>query len=203
MATDDQNQNIQRDAGADAPPAGGSNDDGQVDLSTLPEAVQAYIRELREEAKTYRLERKDAVERARALEEATRQQQQAALAEQGRFKELAEQRAAEVAKLQPYQERAQTLEAMLRESNQRRMEQVPEDMRPLIPDDYAPEKLAGWLDANISLLTKPTPPSLDGGAGGAGGTRIELSEQEREIARRLGMSDEDYAKNKARGNRGG
>ena len=99
--------------------------------------------------------------------------------------------------LAPYRERADALESMIRDSNKSRIESIPEDMQPLVPTDYAPEKLASWLDANLSRLTKPIAPKLDGGASGSG-SAISLTDEEKQVARDTGVSFEDYAKYKQR-----
>jgi len=159
-------------------------------VDDLPSWAQDMIRGLRDEAAARRVALKK-------HEEEARQREQARLAEQGQWKELAESRAKELNDLQPYRDRAEALETMLRDSNKHRMEQIPEDMRALVPTDYAPEKLASWLDANISRLTKPVAPRLDGGATG-GSSAVTLTDEEKQVARATGMSLEDYAKYKER-----
>lgn len=160
-------------------------------VDDLPSWAQDMIRGLRDEAASRRVALKK-------HEEEARQREQQRLAEQGQWRELAESRAKELSDLQPYRERAESLESMLRDSNKRRIEQIPEDMRALVPTDYAPEKLASWLDANISRLTKPIAPRLDGGATGGSGNTMTLTDEEKQVARATGMSLEDYAKYKER-----
>jgi len=124
------------------------------------------------------------------------------LEEEGNWAELARQRAAELEALKPYQERAQALESIIRASNEERMARVPEDMRALIPTDYPPEKLQGWLNANERRLSKPQPPQYDAGAGaGVSGAAagVKISDEDRraaEIARSQGfnITAEDIAK---------
>ena len=160
-------------------------------VDDLPSWAQDMIRGLRDEAASRRVALKK-------HEEEARQREQQRLAEQGQWKELAESRAKELSDLQPYRDRAEALETMLRDSNKHRIEQIPEDMRALVPTDYAPEKLASWLDANISRLTKPIAPRLDGGATGGSGNTVTLTDEEKQVARATGMSLEDYAKYKQR-----
>ena len=160
-------------------------------VDDLPSWAQDMIRGLRDEAASRRVALKK-------HEEEARQREQQRLAEQGQWKELAESRAKELSDLQPYRDRAEALETMLRDSNRHRIEQIPEDMRALVPTDYAPEKLASWLDANISRLTKPIAPRLDGGASGGSGSTVTLTDEEKQVARATGMSLEDYAKYKER-----
>lgn len=153
-------------------------------LDDLPGWAQTMIRELRDEAAARRV----------ALNEAKAAQQQR-LAEEGKWKELAEARAAELAGLTPFKERADTLEQMIRASNSARINTVREDMRALIPVDYPPEKLATWLDANIARLTTPPAPNIDAGAGASGGgSRLPtLTPEQVEMAKIARMTPAQYA----------
>ena len=168
------------------PPA---TDNNRVD--DLPPWAQDMIRSLRDEAASRRVALKQQQEEAK-------KQQQARLAEEGKWRELAESRADELNNLTPYRERAEKLESMLMDSNTQRIEQIPESMRTLIPSDYAPEQLARWLDANLSHLTRPTAPKLDGGSAGGAVNTITLTEDEKQVARATGISFEEYAKQKQR-----
>lgn len=173
-------------AGADASTPQTPPDEWKIE--DLPTGAQEYIRQLRAEA----------ADRRKALEKAEReaaQREQARLAEEGRWKELAEQRERDLAKVQPYQERAAALESMIIASNKTRMERIPEDMRALVPTEYPPERLAGWLDANFDRLLKRPAPDVDAGAGaGAGNGLPRLSQEQIEMARMMGVSLDAYAK---------
>lgn len=121
------------------------------------------------------------------------------LEEQGNFRALAEQHAAEVARLKPIEERAATLEKIIRESNDARIKNVPEQMRDLIPSDYPPEKLQTWLNANESKLVQPPPPRYDAGAGANGSTAPNvnsLTAEEKQVAQMMNMTPEQYLKAK-------
>lgn len=123
------------------------------------------------------------------------------LEEQGNFSELKTQLQAEIESLRPTAERATALEAIIRDSNAARIEKVPEMYRAMIPTDYPPEKLQGWLNANEALMTKPPAPNFNAGAGnGSGGSGTQppqLTGEELEIARQMKISPEQYAKRKA------
>jgi hypothetical protein len=165
-----------------------SGDDGDIDISTLPPAAQKYIKSLRAEA----AEKRKALQ-AMATETSKREQER--LQAEGKWKELAEARERELMGLKPYEERASTLETILKQQNAARIAQIPEDMRTIIPSDYAPERLSAWLDANVAKLTRPIAPNLDAGAGGMGGTpSVKLTDDEMAIARKVGMTAEQYAK---------
>jgi 2-iminoacetate synthase ThiH len=90
----------------------------------------------------------------------------------------------------PYQERATTLEKIISESNARRIGQIPEVMRTLVPS-LPPEQQAAWLDQNWSLLTQRQAPNLDAGAGGSGRT-VTLTDEQRQTAKRAGMTEEQF-----------
>lgn len=168
---------------------GGESAD-KVDLSTLPESVQTYIKALRGEAAEKR-------KKLEALEAQMNEAQQRQLAEQGKWKELAEAREAELNKLKPYQARAQLLETKLSETNKERLKKIPEHFHSLIPP-LPPEELATWLDANEAKLITPPAPNLDAGAGGKSGgvSAANLSAEELAMAKKMGISPEDFAKYK-------
>jgi hypothetical protein len=184
-------ENENEETGADASKnSKAPSDDGKVDLSTLPPVVQEYIKELRQESAARRKE----LESFRS--EASQREQQR-LKEEGRWKELAEKLQAEKAQLLPYEERAQTLEKKIRGSNEARITRVPEEMRTLIPTDYPPERLSEWLDANWERLSIKPAPDLDAGAGGgSGGKHVTLTDDERQLARKMGLTEEQYIASK-------
>lgn len=151
---------------------------------------EAYVKELRNEAASYRV-------KAKELEQKQKEAEDARLAEQNEWKTLAEQRAAEVEALKPYQQRYSDMVESVAESNTRRIASIPENMRQLVPDYDDPLKVATWLDANSQLLAKPIAPSLNGSAGNIvrPGEPV-LSAEELEFARKMNITAEEYQKNK-------
>lgn len=141
-----------------------------------------YIRELRDEAASRRI--------------ALKQQQEQHLSEQGKWKELAEQRAAEIEQLSTYKEQAETLNGLVQQSIQQRVEMIPEDMRDIVPLDYPPAKLHAWLDANLPRLTKPKAPNLDAGVSGGGRSSVQLTDEERDLIRKMGIDEQKYLEQK-------
>jgi phage I-like protein len=162
-----------------------------TDLTQLPPAAQRYIKELRAEAAERR-------KQLTAFTSEAQKREQERLISEGKWKELAESRERDLMQLKPYQERADGLEGIIKAQNDARITAVPEEMRTIIPTDYAPEKLSTWLDANIAKLTRQPAPNLDAGAGAGSGGKPSpvLTDQELAIARMLGISPEVYAKNK-------
>lgn len=167
--------------------ATGSGEQGKIE--DLPTWAQTLVRELRDEAASRRTAlKKQEEEAARAT--------QTRLAEEGKWKELAETRAADAAKLQPYQQRAADLERVLTDSNNRRIVLIPEGMRTLVPQLPA-EQVAAWLDANWGLLTRKAAPDIDAGAGaGNGNSAASLTSEQLAMAARMGLTPEQYAKAK-------
>jgi hypothetical protein len=66
------------------------------------------------------------------------------------------------------QERLDAITAQAQAANERRIAAIPEHMRSLVPEYDDALKLAAWLDANAAVFSRPTPPPLDGRAGGNG-----------------------------------
>lgn len=176
-------------ADTSSPPAGQvpPQDDDRFDFDQLPPQAQAYIKSLRAEAAEHRT-------RLKKEQEQAREREQQRLAEQGNWKAIAEQKAEEAARLKAYEERATQLEAMIRTSNEGRIQQIPETMRKVVPVEYPPEKLAAWLDSNLTLLTRPPAPNLDAGIGsGANGKSIQLTVEQKAAAKRAGMTEAQFA----------
>ncbi len=149
------------------------------------ESAAAEIKALRTEAAKYRKERQ-AAETARATAEA------AALAEQGRYKELYEAALAKAQTADTLQERLDALIAQAQAANERRVAAIPEGMRSLVPDYDDPLKVAAWLDANSAVFQKPQAPPLDGRAGGQPGGPQLNEAAIRAQAVRLGLDPDVY-----------
>lgn len=147
-----------------------------------------YVQQLRQEAASYRT-------KLREFEEAQKQAEEQRLAQQQEWQKLAEQRAAEVEALRPFQEKYAAMLESIKAGNEKRIEQIPEGMRTLIPPIDDPATLTSWLDTNWQLLTGKTPaPSLNGSAG-QGQTRtqsVTLTDAELETAQKMGLTPEQY-----------
>lgn len=177
----DEEKQQQQQAGLDASTNAPQQQQTPLRIEDLPEPVQKMIKDLRQEAAGYRVELKK-------FNELNQQR----MAEQGNFKELAEQRAAEIAALTPYREQAEMYEKTIRESNSSRIATLREDMRALIPAELSPLALSKWLDTALPKLTMPTPPNLDAGAGSGGGATPRLTDEQKQMAARFGMSEAQY-----------
>lgn len=102
-----------------------------------------------------------------AAEKARRDAESAALAEQGKWKELAQAHEAKLAELTPAADRAARLEAALQAQLTSAMEGLPEHILPLIEKLDLPERLE-YLAANrAKLLARPAPDTNATGRGAA------------------------------------
>jgi len=130
-------------------------------------------------------------------EKERQEQLEAQLKEQGKWKEIAETRAQEMAALKPKAEQADVIEATLKDVLTSQIAELPEAMRGLVPDELNTQQKLQWLSKNKALLVKPKP--VDIGAGRQGGGAPEgndLSPEEIATAKAFGIKPEDYAKNK-------
>jgi multidrug efflux pump subunit AcrA (membrane-fusion protein) len=126
-----------------------------------PEQLRAELDAARKEAAKYRTQLRN-TERQATEAEAKR------LAEQGEYKSLYESVKAKADAADALQERLDAITAQAQAANERRIAAIPDAMKSLVPEYDDPLKLAAWLDANAAVFSRPTPPPLDGRAGGNG-----------------------------------
>jgi hypothetical protein len=181
----------QQDAGGEQPQSTPPSGEPK-EVSELPAWAQAEIKSLREEAKKRRLELKTA-------EQERQQQELERLAKQQEWEQLAKKFGAELETIKPRAERLDSIEDYINQSLQKRIDSIPASHRSLVPKYDDPLKTLEWLDANAQLLTAPRAPELDAGARGDSIKLPQLTEQEREYARLAGMTDQQYAEMKLRG----
>lgn len=157
-------------------------------FNSLPKEAQDEILALRKEAKANR-------QKASAAELAAQQAEETRLADEKKWQQLAEKRAADLEALKPIKEQYEALQEAAKASNEKRIKQLPENVRSLVPTDYDPLKLRDWLDNAAPLLTQPRAPNLNPGTQGDGGTALPtLTAEQMEYAQLAGMKPEDYAK---------
>jgi len=182
------------------------NQDNSTDVDDVPDAQDEqvftadYVRQLRKEAKANRLKAAaaqrelDAVKEREAAAEATK------LAEQGEFQKLAEQRAARIAELEPYQAKVEQITAAAKEANERFVSGLPDDKKTLVPLGYEPLRLQEWIAVNREFLigSPHTVPPTNGGAGLSKrpSSGSKLSPAEKAMADKFGMTYDEYAANK-------
>ena len=163
-----------------APPA--TQGEHMIPKSRLDE-VLALNKTFADRLAALELERKDEVEKR--------------LAEQNQWKELAEKRGAELTEAQGKAAKVAEYEKTLESLLEKQVGEIPEEKRALIPTYGTTQQRLEWIAANRAILTAPKPFDIGAGRqGGAEGKKIELTAEELEVARKFGMTPEDYAKYK-------
>lgn len=179
-----------------SPPADQRERGGQIDENAIPAEwrwLYAEMKQARKEAGDFRAEKN-------TLQKQITEAEQKKLVEQGEWQKLAEQRQAELEKIKVAAELGKQYQDALKATNDQRIAAIPKERQALIPTDYDPVKLAGWLDKNQHLLVnKPQAPNLNGGEGSTGSNtqpNIDLTADELLVAKSMGLTAEQYAKQK-------
>jgi hypothetical protein len=164
------------------------------DAQKIIDSLVKRVDEHKGENQRLKSELADYGSRLKAIEDGQKQE----LETQGNYKSLAEKYQAELAVLKPKSERAEALEAVIRQANEATIARIPEARRGLIPVDYAPEKLQAWLASNTGLLLRDPAPEFNAGEGtGDGKPPAKLTDAEKEAAALLGAKPETIEKLKA------
>ena len=148
-----------------------------------PEQLRAELESARKEAAKYRTE-------LRQTQRAKTEAETAAMAEQGKYKELYQSVKAKADAADALQERLDALMTQAQAANERRINAIPEQMRTLVPEYDDPLKLAAWLDANAAVFSRPAPPPMDGRAGGNGTPATVTDAEVLDFANRMGVRPE-------------
>jgi multidrug efflux pump subunit AcrA (membrane-fusion protein) len=149
-----------------------------------PEQLRAELEAARKEAARYRTQ-------LRTTEKQATDAEAKRLAEQGEYRTLYESVKAKADAADALQERLDAITAQAQAANERRIAAIPDAMRSLVPEYDDPLKLAAWLDANAAVFSRPTPPPLDGRAGGNGGPLLDEAAIKAQAVR-LGLDPEGY-----------
>ena len=136
--------------------------------------------------------------RLAAIEKASKDATAAVLKEQGKFQELYDQTLKELAETKPLAAVAVESERTLKMVLDAQVEELPEHLRGLIPDELTTQQKLAWLSKNKAMLLKPK--AFDIGAGKTGGGApegsTELTAEELQTAKSFGYTPEEYAKYK-------
>jgi multidrug efflux pump subunit AcrA (membrane-fusion protein) len=146
-----------------------------------PEQLRAELDAARKEAASYRT-------KLRQTEKQATDAEAKRLAEQGEYRTLYESVKAKADAADALQERLDAITAQAQAANERRIAAIPEHMRSLVPEYDDALKLAAWLDANAAVFSRPTPPPLDGRAGGNGTPAMVTDDEVNEYAARWGLN---------------
>jgi phage I-like protein len=134
-------------------------------------------------------------ERLDATEKERQEQLEKQLQEQGKWKELAETRAQELATLKPKADQLDSYEVTLKKVLDAETATLPEEYQDVVPDGLSTQAKLDWLAKNKSKFMKAEP--FDIGAGKRGNKpdkKVELTPEQKEMARQYGLSEEEYAK---------
>jgi hypothetical protein len=164
------------------------------DAKKIIEALEKRLAERDADNQKLKSEIGDYGKRLKAIEDGQQQQ----LVEQGNYKAIAEKLQADLTVYKTKAERADSLDAVIRQANEAAIARIPESRRSLIPTDYPPEKLQDFLAKNTALLMREPAPDFNAGEG-AGGERTpaKLTDAEKEAASLLGAKPETIEKLKA------
>ena len=141
-------------------------------------------------------------QRAEAELERIKAEQKAAtekrLAEQQEWQQLAESRGEELANAQAKAAQVEAYEQVMKANIEAELKLLSDHGKSLFPENYSTVEQWNWLQKNRSILMKPEAPptSSSRGAGGPAGAAVELTAEEQAMARKFGMSAEEYAKYK-------
>lgn len=180
--TDTPNNDTPQDSNAVSPsPSQAQNSEHMIPKSRFDEVNNQY-KELKSQLEQLQSERQ--------------QRAEAELAEQNKWQELAEQRKAEIERLQGLETEVDRYRSGFNSTLEARLSQIPDDKKHLVPEYDDPIKLSAWLDKALPDLvepSKPKAPSLDGGSGkgSSGGSQSALSaevESVADLARSLGYA---------------
>jgi len=135
--------------------------------------------------------------RLEQLEQERKAENEKRLMEQENWKQLAEERAAKLEEAERKAQKADSYEQQAEERYQKIFDTLPESMQKALPKKYSTIDRLNWIEDNREIFAKPQPPDTTGrrGAGGSG-VEIDLTEEEIAMAKKFGISAEDYAKYK-------
>ena len=142
-----------------------------------------------------------AEDRAAAAEKAAKDAQDAALKEKNDYKTLYESTKAEKDALAPKAAQVDDMEKTLGGLLAAQVAEMPEDRRGLVPAELTTQQKLNWIAQNRAVLMAPKPFDIGAGKQGGDGSgnhtqQVKLEPEEAVWADKLGMTAEEYAKNK-------
>jgi len=164
---------------------------------------QSRFSEVNEARKAEAAKAAELAAKVAAYEAAERQREEEAAKKRGEYDRLLAERDAKIKALLGEAERVEHLTAALQETIAARVEEIPEDMRSLVPGFSDPRDTLAWLNTNMDRLRKPAPVKLDMNAHSTAPLTsktpiIELTEEEAYFAELLGNDPKEVAAIKAR-----
>jgi len=139
---------------------------------------------------------KDALKKAEAAEKALKEAQEVRLKEKEDYKALYEQTTSELSELKPKAEQFEAYKETMQALFDAQVEEIPEELRALIPDELSVKQKIDWIAKNKRLLLKPVGPDIGAGQRGAGnsGSSVELTAEQKAVADKFGYTAEEYIK---------
>jgi len=131
-----------------------------------------------------------------AKEKALKDLQTSRMVEKEEYKELYEKATSEISELKPKAEQIESWRQVMEVLLEAQINEIPEEMRGLIPEEMSVAQKLNWIAKNKALLIKRTAPDIGAGQRGmsSSGSKVVLSEEQRQIARRFGYTDDEYIK---------
>ena len=192
MADEQATQTTQTDAQASDGNQQGSPSDGTQNTDTQQPGPVPYdrfktVNDQLAELKKWKAEQDKAATAAKKAADAA---ETARLAEQGKFKELADQANAKASELEPFRDKAARYEGALGKLLAKERDGLPKHILPLL-DKLDPAEQLEYIAEHKAELGKPAAPNLNAKDGQGGGDGKSLSEAERkELAARYGVKPE-------------
>jgi hypothetical protein len=140
-------------------------------------------------------EREDARKETAKLKTEQETAKQDALKEQGKWKELAEERATKLADAEVKAGMVEAYEKTLKETLAAQLAELAPEVQALVPEELSTPQKLSWLAKNKATLQKPM--AMDIGSGKRGGgnkeTKVELTPEQLQVAKTFGYTPEEYA----------
>jgi len=173
-------------------------DEIEIEEEVLPDSKEHMIPKSRLDQEIKK--RKDAEKKASDSERTRQESERKRLESEKNFQLLYEQSKSRVVELEGQVESVDEIETALDETLQAQLAELTADARELVPDELTTAQKLRWLARNRARLMKPKAPEGIG-AGKRSSVKtaqkaVALTDAEKEIARRFGMSEEEYAKQK-------
>lgn len=142
--------------------------------------------------------RRKAEEKATKLEQDRQASEKKALEEQGKWKEVAEKTQKDLEAAQAKANQVDEYEATLKETLTSQLADIPTELQSLVPEELSTRQKLQWLSKNKATLIKPAAFDIGAGNGNKGGgshaKKIELTPEQKQIAKSYGYTEEEYAK---------
>jgi hypothetical protein len=164
---------------------------GQAPAEAEKTFSESYVKELRDEAASWRKKLRELEADAEKRQQADADAAKAKLKEQEKWRELAEASEAKLQELEPLQAKVTQFEALVTEMLEARLTEFGDAGKKAVealPEGLSDLDKLNWLNANVELFKRPTAPELDASTRGDPADGPEATDEEvKEFAARLGL----------------